>query len=75
MLKLKGIQVEEDLSRSAKARRKELEKLLKSIKVIITTCNPLRLLLLHVKTREPDRRCFLTYDRLVVDDNVFMWLN
>ena len=48
--------MEEDLSRAAKLRRKELEKLMKSI-----------------KTREPERRCFLTYDRLVVDDNVYIF--
>jgi len=56
LLKLKGIQAEEDLSRAAKSRRKELEKLMKSIKI-----------------REPERRCFLTYDRLVVDDNVYIF--
>ena len=26
-----------------------------------------------IKGREPDRRCFLTYDRLVVDDNVYIF--
>ena len=25
------------------------------------------------QTREPERRCFLTYDRLVVDDNVYIF--
>ena len=53
---MKGIQVEEDLSRAGRARRRELEKLMRSIKV-----------------REPDRRCYLTYDRLVVDDNVYIF--
>ena len=53
---MKGIQVEEDLSRAARARRRELEKLMKT-----------------VKAREPDRRCYLTYDRLVVDDNVYIF--
>ena len=33
ILKAKGIQVEEDLSRAAKSRRRELEKLMKNIKV------------------------------------------
>ena len=56
MLKTKGITVEEDLSRAARLRRRELEKLMKVI-----------------KTREPERRCFLTYDRLVVDDNVYIF--
>merc|ERR1712154_572236 len=45
-----------DLSRAARARRRELEKLMKT-----------------VKAREPDRRCYLTYDRLVVDDNVYIF--
>ena len=53
---IQKFKVEEDLSRAAKLRRKELEKLMKSI-----------------KTREPERRCFLTYDRLVVDDNVYIF--
>ena len=53
---MKGIQVEEDLSRAGRARRRELEKLMKSI-----------------KSREPERRCYLTYDRLVVDDNVYIF--
>lgn len=48
--------MEEDLSRAARLRRRELEKLMKVI-----------------KTREPERRCFLTYDRLVVDDNVYIF--
>ena len=56
LLKMKGIQVEEDLSRAGRARRRELEKLMKSI-----------------KGREPERRCYLTYDRLVVDDNVYIF--
>ena len=68
---MKGIQLEEDLSRAGRARRRELEKLMRSI-----------------KGRDPDRRCFLTYDRydityditydiiydrLVVDDNVYIF--
>ena len=53
---MKGIQVEEDLSRAGRARRRELEKLMKSI-----------------KGRDPERRCYLTYDRLVVDDNVYIF--
>jgi len=56
LLKMKGIQLEEDLSRAGRARRRELEKLMRSI-----------------KGRDPDRRCFLTYDRLVVDDNVYIF--
>merc|ERR1712198_327324 len=47
---------EEDLSRAARTRRRELEKLFKNI-----------------KAKEPDRRCFLTYDKLVVDDNVYIF--
>ena len=67
--------MEEDLSRAARLRRRELEKLMKVIKVTLflllsltdlknTTCQ---------QTREPERRCFLTYDRLVVDDNVYIF--
>lgn len=56
LLKMKGIIVEEDLSRAARTRRRELEKLFKNI-----------------KAKEPDRRCFLTYDKLVVDDNVYIF--
>ena len=36
MLKGKGITVEEDLSRAARVRRRELEKLLKNIKVCVS---------------------------------------
>ena len=27
----------------------------------------------HFKAREPDRRCYLTYDKLIVDDNVYIF--
>ena len=25
------------------------------------------------QAREPDRRCYLTYDKLIVDDNVYIF--
>ena len=28
---------------------------------------------LILQAREPDRRCFLTYDKLIVDDNVYIF--
>jgi len=56
ILKSKGIHVEEDLSRAAKSRRRELEKLMRSI-----------------KAREPERRCFLKFDKLIVDDNAYIY--
>ena len=65
------MQVEEELSRAAKTRRKELEKLMKSIKALKSIDKER----IHstFQTREPERRCFLTFDKLIVDDNVYIF--
>ena len=69
--------MEEDLSRAARLRRRELEKLMKVIKVtlflLLSLTDLKNILSVCFQTREPERRCFLTYDRLVVDDNVYIF--
>ena len=72
---MKGITVEEELCRAARVRRRELEKLFKNIKVNLDTIIAMHNIAMNVtfQAREPDRRCYLTYDKLIVDDNVYIF--
>ena len=71
---MKGITVEEELCRAARVRRRELEKLFKNIKVNLDTITAIYNISVHTfQAREPDRRCYLTYDKLIVDDNVYIF--
>ena len=56
ILKNSGITVDEDFSRAAKLRRRELEKLIREIKGV-----------------DPDKKCYFKYDKLVIDDDVFIF--
>ena len=69
---MKGITVEEELCRAARVRRRELEKLFKNIKVKLDTISDMNNNVTF-QAREPDRRCYLTYDKLIVDDNVYIF--
>ena len=70
---MKGITVEEELCRAARVRRRELEKLFKNIKVILLDTISDMNNNVTFQAREPDRRCYLTYDKLIVDDNVYIF--
>ena len=76
--KSQGVSVTEDLSKRTREARQEMRKLVENIlrlPLVLESGNQCFYprFMRHVKKVNPEKRCFLQYDKLYIDGKVFMF--